>query len=498
MYKYFLFLFITCLLSTKTSAQTIYGNADNNDLIRLDLSNCSYEVVVNFAGTYTTDIAFHPNGKLYGISDAGQMFEIDTLSGGVLLINNFPFDYITFTDPIYNSLTIAADGLLYTARDNGELWTYNFMTSTETLLGNIGASPAGDLTFYEGNLYMTTLGDDIVQIDINDPSNSTIAINSNINGALFGIVSFAEDCNDVSTYAFAATGGTFPDETDLYSVNFNNNTITFLCNLDIVLLGGASIFESVASTNIEINDLTIQDVTCGNDNGSISVTASGGIGELEYSLDATNFQFSNTFENLLAGEYTLYVQDENGCTSMSDVTIINTEEISILAIETSPSTCDGSNGFIELILENDSVLLSFDEGEFMEGNIFENLNAGTYEIVIQDEYGCEIDTLIQISNQISDCSIVIPNAFTPDGDNLNDLFNVVPASASQVLVNSLKIFNRWGEIVFDKKNVAVNAEGWDGTKDGTPLPSDVYVYIFEIEYASNNVEIISGDITLIR
>lgn len=112
---------------------------------------------------------------------------------------------------------------------------------------------------------------------------------------------------------------------------------------------------------------------------------------------------------------------------------------------------------------------------------------------VVDRYGC-VDTLCQ------DVSIVIPtiwlpNAFSPDGDGVNDkyipqLFDVVPTE------HLFQVFNRWGELIFSTNDPT---DGWDGTYGGTMAAQGVYVWRLETlpMYAADKVELF-GSVTLIK
>jgi gliding motility-associated-like protein len=94
----------------------------------------------------------------------------------------------------------------------------------------------------------------------------------------------------------------------------------------------------------------------------------------------------------------------------------------------------------------------------------------------------------------------IPNAFSPNGDGKNDVFNVLPDPCIKI-VSRLRIFNRWGEKIFDKPNLSPNKnEGWNGMDhhDALYLASDVYVFIMEIEFVDGTTKKVSGEINLIH
>ncbi len=92
----------------------------------------------------------------------------------------------------------------------------------------------------------------------------------------------------------------------------------------------------------------------------------------------------------------------------------------------------------------------------------------------------------------------IPNAFTPNGDNLNDVFNIMPDDCVKS-VTRLQIFSRIGSLVFDKTNLSPrNKEGWDGLFNGNSLGTDVYIYVMEIAFSDGTTKKVSGEVNLIN
>jgi gliding motility-associated-like protein len=87
----------------------------------------------------------------------------------------------------------------------------------------------------------------------------------------------------------------------------------------------------------------------------------------------------------------------------------------------------------------------------------------------------------------------IPNAFTPDGDGVNDVFRVVPFEGFES-VQTLEIYNRWGEQVYTQTGGKV---AWDGTHAGKPAPSDVYIWLLRVSCDGIQSQR-KGDVTLIR
>ena len=97
--------------------------------------------------------------------------------------------------------------------------------------------------------------------------------------------------------------------------------------------------------------------------------------------------------------------------------------------------------------------------------------------------------------------IYIPNAFSPGNhDGTNDLLVIYARNNLVKQVNSLMIFNRWGESVFEVYNFPPNDPrfGWDGTHRGQKLNTGVFVYWTEIELTDGSTVILKGDVTLMN
>jgi gliding motility-associated-like protein len=116
----------------------------------------------------------------------------------------------------------------------------------------------------------------------------------------------------------------------------------------------------------------------------------------------------------------------------------------------------------------------------------------TYTLTSTDDNGCtDFDTVTIKVNSVDD--VYIPTAFTPNGDGINDIYFLVAVGLTDI--QEFKIFNRWGEIVFD--GTSFN-DGWDGTKKGQKQPIGTYSYILIATDYKGETIIKKGNITLIR
>ena len=96
--------------------------------------------------------------------------------------------------------------------------------------------------------------------------------------------------------------------------------------------------------------------------------------------------------------------------------------------------------------------------------------------------------------------LFIPNAFSPNGDGVNDFFMVMGDEPLVQRVVSLQIYDRWGQQVFEKTNISPNVmeEGWNGRGISQELPTGIYVYQVTVEFLDQKVLNYSGDVLLLR
>ncbi len=121
-------------------------------------------------------------------------------------------------------------------------------------------------------------------------------------------------------------------------------------------------------------------------------------------------------------------------------------------------------------------------------------NPSVYRVQVTTKEGCISNLFLTLATKTPD--IKIPNIFTPDGtDPFNKVFSIF--TEPSVIIERLQIYNRWGELVFDKTNLQPN-EGWDGTRNNTSLPSDVYIYRAELLLPTKKKVVKTGDVTLLR
>lgn len=119
-----------------------------------------------------------------------------------------------------------------------------------------------------------------------------------------------------------------------------------------------------------------------------------------------------------------------------------------------------------------------------------------YEVKVTDIYGCSKSDTVLILVQNTYCGepyIFVPNAFTPNGDHLNDILYVRGERVIKSFV--FRVYNRWGEMVFESRDLN---SGWDGTYKGQEAPPGVYDYYLEAVCDQEKNFVKKGNVTLIR
>lgn len=120
-----------------------------------------------------------------------------------------------------------------------------------------------------------------------------------------------------------------------------------------------------------------------------------------------------------------------------------------------------------------------------------------YNVEVTNRAGCTAKDKVNVFVTCNDNNVFIPNTFSPNNDGSNDVF--YPRGKGLVKIKSLRIYNRWGNVVFDKSSFNANdpSAGWDGTFKGTKLLADVFIYTMEVVCDGGFVLNYNGNISLL-
>lgn len=121
-----------------------------------------------------------------------------------------------------------------------------------------------------------------------------------------------------------------------------------------------------------------------------------------------------------------------------------------------------------------------------------------YSLTATDDQGCAATATVTIQ-VVADTRVYIPGAFSPNEDGINDYFFVQAADPS-LLVTSMRIYDRWGNALFETFDVPANDAffGWSGKYRGKILDPAVYVYVVVLKFADGQERLYRGEITLMR
>jgi gliding motility-associated-like protein len=122
----------------------------------------------------------------------------------------------------------------------------------------------------------------------------------------------------------------------------------------------------------------------------------------------------------------------------------------------------------------------------------------SYKLTVSNSGGCSASDAITITVLCGANNLFMPNTFSPNGDGSNDIY--YPRGKGIQTVRSLRIFNRWGEMVYRRENFNANdpSAAWDGRYLGKALPPDVFVYMIDVVCENQSIVTVKGDIALIR
>lgn len=251
----------------------------------------------------------------------------------------------------------------------------------------------------------------------------------------------------------------------------------------------------------------VEPLCFGDHNGQITLEPSGGTPPYRYALDNQAFNGSKIQIGLKAGEYVPKIRDANGCiTALAPIEVTQPTQVQV---DLGPD--------IEILLGQDTQLVaqvfnnrghvhySWAPADTTWLSCMDCKNPSVYgleyayffNVTVMDSAGCRAQDQVLVSVK-KPRKVYVPTAFSPNGDFVNDLLLVHGQSNSTAL--SFRIYDRWGEMVYEGKNFPFNDEntGWDGTFRGKPMDPGVYVWVLEVEYVDGQKEVFHGDTTLIR
>ena len=312
-----------------------------------------------------------------------------------------------------------------------------------------------------------------------------------------GSIIFHQDTMSTNHYMFAINGGAFQNESVFDDLSKGLYHIVIMdengCQDTVEILISSSDAPELISS-------VIGPERCNLHNGFVSAEVKNGQPPFLFRLNTDLWQAGQTFSQLQSGLYTIQVQDDLGCHDDLEVFVDMIEGPKILSISTNAAQCNSSNGRMEIEWESgdSSAMLSIFDENLNQVYSLDQLMAGDYSIVLEDSFGCLFEAMTTIKSE--GCKLFIPNVFSPNGDGVNDLFEVVLQPNDSKRIVSLLVFDRWGNQVFQSTQATDHhlIVSWDGIFHGNKCLPGVYTYRLILMEPDQSQSSLFGDITLIR
>ncbi len=231
-------------------------------------------------------------------------------------------------------------------------------------------------------------------------------------------------------------------------------------------------------------------ISCfGANDGAFAVNTFGGTPDYTY---VWSNGYTGPVQNMMSpGNYRLTITDRLGCFIDTSLKLIEPGQLIVNPTIRKPTCNDTKDGYIELNISGGRTPYSvyWDNGS-IEENLYE-IRSGVYAVMIHDSSMCSLDTSFKLIG-VHDICIRVPNAFTPNGDSYNELWEIDMKGLYPQA--EIEVFDRYGRRVFYSKGYD-ESQYWDGTYDGKELPIDAYYYVINLKNGSQRL---SGTVTIIR
>jgi len=236
--------------------------------------------------------------------------------------------------------------------------------------------------------------------------------------------------------------------------------------------------------------------------GSIAATAAGGVADYRYDLSANLRNTDGKFTNLTPGLYRITATDTNGCTADSS-RVLQPPLIPVVALGLDTALFLGDSIHLQWSRIGTKATWQWTPAEGLScadcaEPFARPVRTTQFVLTATSSQGCIRADSITVAVR-DRRRVYAPNVFSPNNDGVNDFF--VLSSGNEVLrINTLQIFSRWGELVFQNTRFPPNAErlGWGGDWRGRELPAGLFVWMAEVEFIDGVKTVYKGDVLLLR
>ncbi len=260
----------------------------------------------------------------------------------------------------------------------------------------------------------------------------------------------------------------------------------------------APIMEYGNPADISVNATEVVDGSCSTAaTGSIVATATGGIAPYTYSLNGGPFQTSNTFSNITDGTKTLTIKDAF-CGTLTKTIIVGVKPSPVISAGPDKTIVNGEQIMLDgSIGNNTAATIAWTPATTLTGAntltpFAKPAITTNYTLTVVNSNGCTSTDIVNVT--VLPYCIKVMDAFTPNGDAINDQWLVTQGGACTTETN-VKVFNRYGSEVYSNANYTNN---WDGKYKGKVVPDGTYYYFIEFTLVGGRKLIVKGDVTILR
>ncbi len=264
----------------------------------------------------------------------------------------------------------------------------------------------------------------------------------------------------------------------------------------------AQITVLVPETRESVYTVEVTPPTCPNDvGGTIKIVPIDDTVPTLYSLDGgKTYTISEQFSNLASGIYEITALSNNGCKEILGIEIEEPAPLSVQIIanqplEVRPFTEISLSAAVEGNAQSYQWLPSEIDSERSTTSFIASQDMDI-RLIVQDERNCKAVASVKLTTELGE--IFIPNIFSPNGDGINDVFTFFSDGKSGEMIEELRIFDRWGNLIFETTEVPLNnlQVGWDGSNGNRIMPVGNYVYQGVVRFGNEVRKQFEGSITL--
>jgi len=247
--------------------------------------------------------------------------------------------------------------------------------------------------------------------------------------------------------------------------------------------------------NKEVSDYNGFNISChGKSDGFISIDPASDTAPFKFKWSGPGGfkSTSKDLADLLSGQYSLTLTGSNMCTIADTLTLSEPDPLQV-SYEIREPSCPGSrDGIITLDVTGGipGSLYYYHWSDNSTGKGLLNVPQGSYKVIVTDQNGCSAHEDIILKPKSEVC-LKIPDAFSPNGDGINDVWNIIGKEFCPDI--EVTIYNRWGQVVW--KSVRGYPVSWFCMIRGKELPVDSYHYYLDFH---DGTRLIIGTVTIVR